>query len=109
MNMDSDTAERLAAGNIPEDDLLPEEWAWSKICVGEIADFNAKLQKTLDPAKPEDWGDERKISAGFLRKLFVEKASEIPFEGVRIIGAFFPEGVRLEHGRLHRQLWLDQC
>jgi uncharacterized protein YjbI with pentapeptide repeats len=92
-----------------EDTLTPEEWVRDKIRSGEIADFNIKSQNTLDPTTSEGWDDERRISAGFLRKLFLEKANDISFEGVRIIGAFFPEGLTLEEGRLHRQLRLEQC
>ena len=31
-----------------------EDWAWEKIRLGEIADFNAEFGK-LDPRKPDGW------------------------------------------------------
>ena len=40
-----------------------EDWAWEKIRVGEIADFNAEFGK-IDPRMPDGWSDDRKIGAG---------------------------------------------
>jgi hypothetical protein len=57
VDKNKDTAERLATNNMPEDDLSPEQWVWSKICAGETASFNVKFRKVRDPAKAGDWGD----------------------------------------------------
>jgi hypothetical protein len=90
----------------------PERWAWEQIRAGRIADFNAREgEEALDPRKPGDWDEGRRLSAGFLKEiLFREPFREaIPVEGVRIVGAWFPEAVDLANGRLDRQLWLDKC
>jgi uncharacterized protein YjbI with pentapeptide repeats len=90
----------------------PERWAWEQIRAGRIADFNAREgQEALDPRKPGDWDEGRRLSAGFLKEvLFREPYREaIPVEGVRIVGAWFAEAVDLANGRLDRQLWLDEC
>jgi hypothetical protein len=86
-----------------------EEWAWEQIQAGKIADFNVRLGNMLDPKTPNGWGDDRTIGAGFLKKVFWTKRDEIPVEGVRIIGAFLPEGQALQSARLDRDVWFSQC
>ncbi|MGB9186378.1 MAG: hypothetical protein WCB34_00055, partial [Methylovirgula sp.] len=89
----------------------PEErWAWEKIRSGEKADFNAMLGEA-DPKEAKHWDAKRTLTVSFLRQILFEKPyrDEIPFEGVRIIGAYLPEKMVLAHGRLDRQLWLDLC
>jgi hypothetical protein len=96
---------------LPDDMRPAEAWAWKRIRAGEIADFNSEFGE-LDPSEPhERWGDDRRVGAKFLRKLFFEKPyqDEIPIEGVRIIGAFLPEGQMLFSGRVNRGIWLDKC
>jgi hypothetical protein len=90
----------------------PERWAWEQIRAGRIADFNAREGGVaLDPRKPGDWDEGRRLSASFLKEiLFREPYREaIPVEGVRIVGAWFAEAVDLANGRLDRHLWLDKC
>jgi uncharacterized protein YjbI with pentapeptide repeats len=90
----------------------PERWAWDQIRAGRIVDFNAREEgEALDPRNPGDWDEGRRLNGRFLREiLFREPYREsIPVEGVRIVGAWFPETVDLANGRLDRQLWLDQC
>jgi hypothetical protein len=86
-----------------------ENWVWEKICAGQIADFNEKFVE-LDPRKPDGWNNDRKISAGFLRRIFFEKPyqGDIPIEGARIIGAFLPEGQVLRSGCVNRDVQLLQ-
>jgi uncharacterized protein YjbI with pentapeptide repeats len=88
----------------------PERWAWEEIRVGRIADFNTREGK-LDPRKPDGWDDKRKVSPDFLKQILFREPHRgaIPVEGVRIIGAWFPEPVDLAIGRLDRPLWLDKC
>jgi uncharacterized protein YjbI with pentapeptide repeats len=87
-----------------------EQWAWDEIRAGRIADFNT-LDGNLDPRKPDGWDNKRKVSPTFLKEILFREPyrSGIPVEGVRIIGAWFPEPVDLAHGHLNRQLWLDEC
>ena len=95
---------------MPDDKSSAEDWVWEKIRAGEIADFNAEFGE-LDPGKPDGWNDDRKIGAKFLRRIFFEKPyqNEIPIEGVRIVGAFLPEGQLLQSGSVNRDIWLHQC
>jgi len=95
---------------MPDDKWSAEDWVWEKIRAGEIADFNAEFGK-LDPGKPNGWNNDRKIGAKFLRKIFFEKPyqGEIPIEGVRIVGAFLPEGQLLQSGSVNRDIRLNQC
>jgi hypothetical protein len=88
----------------------PERWAWEQIRVGRAADFNTRDGK-LDPRKPGGWDSNRELSPGFLWVVLFREPyrSAIPVEGVRIIGAWFPERVDLVHGRLDRQLSLERC
>jgi hypothetical protein len=81
---------------MPEDKLAAEEWAWEKIRAGEKADFNAEFGK-LDPTKPDGWNNDRKIGAGFLRRIFFEK----PYQGDRSGTALvvYPEMANANHYR----------
>ena len=87
-----------------------ENWVWERIRGGEIADFHARLGKR-NPNAAEGWDDARRLSTAFLRRIFSDRSlrDDIPSEGVRIIGAWFPDGLAFPHGRLHEQLWLDDC
>ena len=84
-----------------------ERWAWERISAGKIANFNTRYGRQLDPKEPEGWGGERKLSPRFLKEILFREPyrDAISFEGVRIVGAHFPEAVDLAHGRLERQLW----
>jgi hypothetical protein len=90
-----------------------EEWAWQEIRAGRVADFNASegREKPLDPTKSKGWRKKRKLRSKFLKQILFRQPyrSEIPVEGVRIVGAWFPEGVELEYCRLSHQLWLENC
>jgi hypothetical protein len=87
-----------------------ERWAWEEIRQGRIADFDTREGK-LDPRQPDGWGDRRKLSPDFLKEILFREpyASALPIEGVRIVGAWFPEPVHLASGRLAHQLWLHGC
>src|SRR5262245_41493736 len=105
----------LLSSLMPEEQWSePEKWVWQEIHAGRIADFNVRegRQDTpLEPTKSQGWGEERKLRSDFLKHILLRQpySAEIPSEGVRIIGACFPEGVELSHGRLAHQLWLENC
>jgi hypothetical protein len=88
----------------------PEDWVWEKIRNGEIADFNVRLGNTLEPKTASGWGDDRRLGTAFLRRLFYDKTylNDIPADGVRIVGAWFPDGLALPNGQLPRHLSLEQ-
>ena len=92
----------------------PEKWVWQEICAGRIADFNAREGRQDMPLKPttsQGWSEERKLRSDFLKQILLRQpySSEIPAEGIRIAGAWFAEAVQLNHGRLARHLWLENC
>ena len=72
----------------------PERWAWEEIQAGRIADFGGRYGIELDPKSPDGWDDGRKLSSGFLKEILFREPyrSAIPIEGVRIGGAWFPDG-----------------
>ena len=94
---------------MPHQNRSLEDWTWEQISSGRIADFHARCGR-LDPSSPQGWDDDRRVSTAFLRKIFYAKPfrDEIPPEGVRLIGAWFPDGLALPDGHLHRQLWINQ-
>jgi hypothetical protein len=100
---------------IPEEQWSePEKWAWQEIRAGRMADFNARerrLDAPLDPTSSQGWGEDRKIRSDFLRQIVLRPPhrGQIPADGVRILGAWLPEGLELDHGRLACQFWLREC
>ena len=89
---------RRDASTLPAAWSKTERWAWEKICNGEVADFDDKLnttkasgRKTVD--RFEDRG--RRVGADFLRTILTSDRLRIaiPREGVRIRGAFFETDV----------------
>ena len=89
----------------------PEKWAWDEVRAGRSADFNARYKLEPDPRTPEGWDGRRRLRASFLKEILFREPhrSDIPVEGVRIVGTLFPEAVDLSFGRLNSQLWLDNC
>lgn len=86
-----------------------EKFVWDQTCAGEIADFNEKENKELDPELPCCWSKSRKISSEFLETILFEKPFRevVTRKGVRIIGAYFPDEIDLGNGHLPWTLWLD--
>ena len=89
----------------------PEQWAWQEISAGRVADFNLRDGHELDPKIPDGWNEGRKLRSKFLKEMLFREPyrSAIPVEGVRIIGAWFPDPVDLASGWLDQQLWLAKC
>lgn len=92
----------------------PECWVWEQIRAGKEADFNAREGRTNQFLAPIDtfvWTDNRKLSSSFLSEILFTEAlfSCISRKGVRIIGAWFEDGIDLEAGRLNFDLWLEFC
>jgi hypothetical protein len=89
-----------------------EQWVWTKLCEGEIADFNqlyGRLER-LDPRGPEGWQENRKLrTEEFLEVILLNERywSMLPPDGVRIIGGWFVEPLDLSHAVLMHQLQLD--
>ena len=91
----------------------PEKWAWDRICVGEIANFdqllNQNLRGTQNPDKDCQPSDDRVLSSEFLETILLHEPfrSAIPRRGFRVIGAYFPNEVDLSDARFNSPLWLD--
>jgi uncharacterized protein YjbI with pentapeptide repeats len=104
------SAEMVAEVTSEERWSEPEKWAWGKICAGPIADFHEK-EGELDSGRPDGWNDERKLSPEFLEEILRREPyrNVTQFEGVRIVGAWFPGPVVLARVRLARQLGLERC
>src|SRR5687768_6422067 len=80
----------------------PEKWVWEKVCEGEIASFNLRYEKDLDPANIEEWTDDRIVSPQFLEAILLHEPyrSTLPRRGVRIVGAWIKEKLDLFNGSL---------
>jgi hypothetical protein len=86
-----------------------EQWVWQRLCEGEIADFNAREGKILDPSHPAGWDETRTVRAAFLDTVLLREPyrSALPRQGVRLVGARFDEATALDEARLGHMLWLD--
>jgi hypothetical protein len=86
-----------------------EQWVWQCLCSGEIADFNARDGKVLDPSEVTGWDATRTLSATFLKTVLLQAPyrGALPHQGVRVVGARFEEALDLEGARLEHTLWLD--
>ena len=79
----------------------PESWAWIEICEGRDANFNRYINLSLNPRNPlhdHEWNDPRRtLSRQFLRSILLREPyrSAIPYRGVSIVGAYFPDGIDL--------------
>ena len=79
-----------ARAQAPYDDpSRPEGWAWTQIREDQIADFNAKCGRALDPHVETGWDDRcRQISPRFLVDVLIkpEFRDQLPQHGVRLRG-----------------------
>ena len=92
--------------------LPSEKWAWTQICEGRKANFNAHFAENLDPrsnSKPQRWKN-RTLSRYFLRTimLFEPYKNAIPHRGVFIVGGYFPDGLDLNDAPTERRLVLER-
>ena len=91
-----------------------ECWVWEEILAGRIADFNKRYNKKLDPSVAVGWEDKlknRQLSQNFILTILTTEKynSAIPFQGIRIVGAYLTEDIDFQHIRLEKQLWLEFC
>ena len=91
--------------------LNSEKSAWTEICLGETVDFNVMLGEQLNPLDTEHdskWSALRTITPTFLRTILLHEPyqSAIPYKGVSIIGAYFPDGIKLTDAQIERPLKL---
>ena len=100
----------------------PEETAWSRICRGNAADFDEKLNRDLvvspDPKaggqtdealrqlNPDADTSKRRLSADFLRTIMTVRKFRklLPDKAVRVTGAYFPKGIDLDDASLRHPL-----
>jgi hypothetical protein len=91
-----------------------EQFVWSRVCVGETADFNkepeAEYGGDLDPTKPEVLPENRILTSAFLETILLKDKYRraLTRRGVRIIGARFTEVVDLENAELGHDFSLDK-
>ena len=112
-----DAARPVAAGgtcSVPADEhWTPQErFVWSRVCVGEEADFNKEpgYGGDLDPKNSSGLPDNRILTSLFLETILLHDnyRTALTRRGVRIIGARFTEIVDLENAELGHDLWLDR-
>ncbi len=86
-----------------------EQWAWERICAGEIADLNLRDGRNLDPDIDTGWDEERLLSPGFLENVLLRApwSPAVPRQGVRISGALFDDSIDLAGIRIEHELWLQ--
>ncbi len=98
----------------PEDWSKTENWAWEQIKAGKIANFSLNGHR-LRPAFWQDWRGEEVKTERALRSAFLETIllcqpfkSQIPHDGVHIIGALFLEEINLKNSILEHELILEE-
>jgi uncharacterized protein YjbI with pentapeptide repeats len=100
--------------SIPADEhwTPQEQFVWSRVCVGEKADFNKEpgYGGDLDPKSPDGLPESRILSSGFLETILLRDKyrDALTRRGVRIGGARFTEVIDLENAELGHDLWLDK-
>ncbi|HLZ17818.1 MAG TPA: hypothetical protein VKQ08_12290, partial [Cyclobacteriaceae bacterium] len=74
-----------------------EKWVWQTLHNDEIADFNCYYNTSIVPASEAGWTSERALSGDFLRNLLIslEDTKTLPRRRIRIVGAWFKEGIDL--------------
>lgn len=87
-----------------------EKWVLEQLCKGEIADFNFKYNKNLDPRKDEGWTEERLISSKFFQTILFEDlyCNKLHRHGVSIAGALIKEKLDLRNARINIELQIKK-
>jgi hypothetical protein len=89
-----------------------EQFVWSRVCLGEEANFNLDqgYGGDLDPKAPAGLPESRVLSSTFLATILLSDKYRhaLTRRGVRITGARFTELVDLQNAELSTDLWLDR-
>ncbi len=87
-----------------------EAWTWARICAGETADLRIFSGNNSPMTEIETWPKTRHLGARFLTEILSDPAyaAAIPYAGLRILGARFPEGLDLPNVRIDRFLLIGQ-
>lgn len=87
---------------------MTEKWIWEQNCIGLTANLNRYFGEEADPLYPDHWTENRRITQGFMETILLHQPwhGALHRQGVRIIGAWFHEGLTLDGATLPRQLWL---
>jgi hypothetical protein len=87
-----------------------EKFVWERVCVGEVANFNAApgYGGRLDPMKPADWPQSRVLRPAFLETILLKDPYRraLTRRGVIIVGARFVETIDLASADLQHPLVL---
>ena len=84
----------------------PERWVWEQVRTGQLADFNQRHGKGLDPNIESLWvgkeKERRTLRPDFLRTILLCEPwrSLITHEGCVIVGAYFDEPVNLSFAEI---------
>jgi hypothetical protein len=97
----------------PDEHWKPQEkFVWSKVCLGEEANFDIEqgYGGNLDPKAPAGLPESRVLSSTFLSTILLSDKYRhaLTRRGVRITGARFTELVDLQNAELSTELWLDR-
>src|SRR5262249_40477879 len=89
-----------------------EKFVWTKVCAGDVADFNAdpKYGGDLDP-RTAALPDNRVLRNAFITAILIDDKYRggIKHSGVRITGARFVERINLQNAELQQELWFERC
>jgi hypothetical protein len=97
-------SESASAADPYDDVSTPQGWAYLEIMAGEWADFNRRCGTNL-PLDDARWGDNcRTLPSRFVRDLLTRAPwqAAVPFEGVRIQGAYIVGDIDLAGAKLSR-------